>query len=496
MTRNPPRPRFCDQTAGREVAASDRWASELTPSPGPWPRPGRKIIPCWTAKENRSRLERACLASGRGFYRDYRADRVAVAFRPTKAKTDCGGQLLHHIFKNPQLRGIAVLQEHFLAAVVVKIGERESAAILDKIQTHRAGNIGKRAIPIVGVEHIPLISAPGRVRANEFVDRAPSLFIVVRQPGFVWRIGYYLPPKETVQILVRRTRDHAIRNVKIREAVVVKIPSVARPRPAAIAYSGGNSCVFEGERFRRRAAPGSRIPKQRIPHGVFAVERANLLRRLPLKNILPRYPFPRRGPHVGDIKIVGSVIVVVEPANAHARAHVFHASFGGNVGESSVTVIVIKIFAAEIVHHIKVWPAVAVVIIPGAAEAVAGIVLIEAGLRRNIAKRSVALVAHHEVRRTVFRGVVRDGILVLIRALVIGVETEINIQPAVAVIIGQGGAGESSLRWLREMKRVSLAPKPSAALIQEQQRAVGAHDDHVLAAVVIEIPKQRARRVF
>ena len=91
---------------------------------------------------------------------------------------------------------------------------------------------------------------------------------------------------------------------------------------------------------------------------------------------------------------------------------------------------------------------------------------------------------------------IRRGIFVLPRALVIGVQAEVNVEPSIAVVVGNGRAGERSLRRVRELERVRLLPKLAAAFIQKQQRAVGAHHDHVLAAVVVEIGEQRAGRVF
>ena len=133
---------------------------------------------------------------------------------------------------------------------------------------------------------------------------------------------------------------------------------------------------------------------------------------------------------------------------------------------------------------------------PAATKAVAGIVLVEAGLRRNIAKGSVAIVAQHEIGRTIFGGVIRRGIFILIGALIIDVKAEINIQPAIAIVVGGRRASESSLRRVGELKRVGLEAKLAAALVQEQQRTGGAHHDQILAAVVVEIGENRAGGVF
>ena len=113
-----------------------------------------------------------------------------------------------------------------------------------------------------------------------------------------------------------------------------------------------------------------------------------------------------------------------------------------------------------------------------------------------VAECAVALVAHQEIGRTVFGVVIRRRIFVLPRALVVGVEAEVNVEPAVAIVVGGGRSGESSLRRVRELERVGLLAKLAAAFVQKQQRAVGAHHDHVLTAIIVEIGEERAGRVF
>ena len=51
----------------------------------------------------------------------------------------------------------------------------------------------------------------------------------------------------------------------------------------------------------------------------------------------------------------------------------------GDVGEGAVAVVAVEILAAEIVHHVEIGPAVAIVITPGAAEAVTRVVAVQAG---------------------------------------------------------------------------------------------------------------------
>ncbi len=46
------------------------------------------------------------------------------------------------------------------------------------------------------------------------------------------------------------------------------------------------------------------------------------------------------------------------------------------------------------------------------------------------------------------------------------------------------------------MKRVGLLAELSAALVQEQHRAGGAHDNQILPPIVVDVDKERAGRVF
>ena len=72
-----------------------------------------------------------------------------------------GGSSSSHVLQHAQLRSIAVLEKHFLPAVVIEVSQRKRPAILEKIEIHCAGNIGKCSIAIVRVEHVALIPAPG-----------------------------------------------------------------------------------------------------------------------------------------------------------------------------------------------------------------------------------------------------------------------------------------------------------------------------------------------
>src|SRR5260370_14495691 len=110
---------------------------------------------------------------------------------------------------------------------------------------------------------------------------------------------------------------------------------------------------------------------------------------------------------------------------------------------------------------------VAVVVAPPAAKTVAGIVFVEARLHSDIAEGPVPVVAHHEVRRTILSTMVRRRVFVLVRTLVIEVEAEIDIQPAIAIAVSHGGPRESPLRRGGELKCVGLWAELAATFIQK-----------------------------
>ena len=145
-----------------------------------------------------------------------------------------GGRFWHNILQNAQLRSVAILQEYFLATVVIEIGEGERAPVFEKVQTHDARDIGKCSIAVVGVENIALVAAPGAVGADQFVDRAPSLFVIVRWLGSSGRLSDYLAPEETVEVFVVGcgAAHHTVGDVEIGESLMIEVPGSRSTRPS------------------------------------------------------------------------------------------------------------------------------------------------------------------------------------------------------------------------------------------------------------------------
>src|ERR1700722_16509049 len=199
---------------------------------------------------------------------------------------------------------------------------------------------------------------------------------------------------------------------------------------------------------------------------MFAVKRSNFLGRILPEYVLRGNAFASSGPHVSHVKILGTVIVIIEPGNSHTGADVFNSCLRSNISESPIAVISVEILAAEIVRDIEVGPAVAVVITPSTAKTVTRVVLVEARFRSHIAERAVSVIPHHEIGRGVL-GVIGNRILVFIRFLVIDVKAKINVQPSIAVVVGGRCPRKGSLRSIVELKRIGLLTKLTAPLIQE-----------------------------
>src|SRR5258708_16401292 len=264
---------------------------------------------------------------------------------------------------------------------MIEICESKRAPIFQEVQPDHARDIGKRSVAIVHVENIPLIPAPATIGADQLINRAPSLFVVVRRLSLFRRIGDHLPPEKTVQVFIvvfaRGTADHAIADIEIGKTVMIKIPGVARPRPAPDPDAGRARCILESE---STSAISRSMSKERIAHGVLVIERSRLPSRIFLENVLRRNAFARRRPHVRHVEDVHAIIVVVKPADAHPRANIFKPRLPSNIGKNSVAIVAVKSLPSQTLHSVKIGPAISLEVVLAATKAVARVVLFEPSL--------------------------------------------------------------------------------------------------------------------
>ena len=120
-----------------------------------------------------------------------------------------------------------------------------------------------------------------------------------------------------------------------------------------------------------------------------------------------------------------------------------------------------------------------------------------AGLLRDLDKAAPPVVAEEDARRTVARVVVRRGCprFLLAGAEKVRIDAEIQIEKAVAVVVGHRDGGQDALQRLTEAKRVRDVREAAFAIIDEEQRLRPGGEHEVLVAVVLDVDEQRLRRV-
>src|SRR5207247_5151085 len=269
-----------------------------------------------------------------------------------------------------------------------------------------------------------------------------------------------------------RARDHAVRNVEVGETIVVEVPGIARPRPPAGFDSRAGALVFKLSR--------ALIAEKGVAPGVLAEERADALGRVLHEQLLHSDALAGGRPHVRDVQVLVPIVVVVEPADAHAGAEIFNPGFPGNVGESAVTVVAIEVFPSKIVGHVEVGPAVVVVVCPSAGKAEAIVVLVETRLGGHVGEGAVAVVVEQEIRRAVLGVVIRRRISVAVESAVIAVKAKVDVEPAVAVVVGEGAPGKGSLRFLGELEGLRFQAQLTVPLVQEKERSSVGYNNKVL----------------
>ena len=151
---------------------------------------------------------------------------------------------------------------------------------------------------------------------------------------------------------------------------MIEIPGIARPRPSPHLHTSLIAPIF-----KRLVATG--VSKKRIPHAVFLIKSSKAGGSFLLKIVLHGNTPARGSPHVCNVEIFPAVVVVVEPADAHAGADVLDPSLHSDIRKSSVSIVAIKILSAKVVDHVEIGPAVAIVVSPCATKAVTRVVLVE-----------------------------------------------------------------------------------------------------------------------
>src|SRR6266478_308659 len=114
----------------------------------------------------------------------------------------------------------------------------------------------------------------------------------------------HLAPEKAVEVVPNAARNHSVGDVEVRKTVVIEVPGVAGPGPAAHRRSrfGADICKTS-----------SHVLKKAIAHGVFSIESAHCFIVVTAKIVLLGDANARRGPHIGNVKVFASVIVEIKP---------------------------------------------------------------------------------------------------------------------------------------------------------------------------------------
>src|SRR6516162_10130096 len=186
------------------------------------------------------------------------------------------------------------------------------------------------------------MTVPGCVGPHQFVDGIPSALVALRRDGRSWRFGNHLPPEEARHVALIQTGDVAIRDIEVRKTILVEIPGIGGPRPTAHFSPGPLGRILE--------LAVSQVSIQRIAEHMPSIQSTSLLRLFPVKVRLTPNTHPGSHPYARRVNILMAVIVVIEPAGAHAGTDIIDTRFGGNRRERSVSIIPVEIVAAKVIH--------------------------------------------------------------------------------------------------------------------------------------------------
>jgi hypothetical protein len=373
------------------------------------------------------------------FDRHARAHRVAIAEAAGQAYGDRRTPLLEVIAEQAQLRHRARGHHRQIGiAVLVVVEDREGATILVEVEANRCRDVVEAALAVVAQEHVPLV-AGDRAMDQELVDGAPGVVVGSARDTREGRPRHHLAPEEAVQVLrVRFARQHAVHDVEVLRSVAVEVERVGGPGPAAHLGPGLQAHVLESA-----VAP---VPEEGVASGVAPVEPAYVRGGIGHESGLRRHALAAVTPHVARIDVEAAVAVVIGPGRGEVIAVVPHveAGFVGGLDEATVAVVPEE--------H--------------AGRAVAGVVVGHGG-----------------------------ACLVLARAVVERIDAQVEIEEAVAVVVGHRHRHGRALESPVEAERVGDAGESALSVVQEEDRSRAQAEDEVLVAVVVHVGEEGLRRV-
>ena len=444
-------------------------------------------------EEARARLHDLRLGQPLGLDHDPGADRIAVALaRAGQPKAEPRLRGADLVAEDAQLRRLPRRHDReILIAVAIDVEDRERAPVLIEVEAGGAGDLVEAALAVVAQQHVAL-AAGDRLVDQQLVDRPPRLVVRRALHRRERRLRHHLPPEEPVQIGIG-AREHPVGDVEIVPAVAVEVERVGRPRPAADVGAGLQRGVLE--------AAVAQVAIEAVAAGVLSIVGAHLGGRAGHERRRRGDAQAVGGPHVAGIDVEAAVVVVVEERRAHAGTVVEDAGLRRDVLEADRAAaraeVAIQVLDAEVVGDEQVGPAVLVVVGPRRGEVVAIVAGVEPGGLGGVDEAALAVVVEQHARRAVARVVVRHrrAGLLLAGAEEVGIDAEIDVEEAVAIVVGHRQAGEDALQRRVEAERAGDRREAALAVVGEQQRLRAGGQHQILIAVVVDVGEQRLRGV-
>src|SRR6185437_7129454 len=265
-------------------------------------------------------------------------------------------------------------------------------------------------------------------------------------------------------------------------AVMIPVPEISRPRPAAHLHRGLVARIPE--------SAIALVSIQRVAHGMAPVQVTDALGPVGMKLRLLRDALTRGLPHARNINILAAFVVEIDPAATHASTHALDARLRGDVFERTVAVVAIKLRTSEVIGDEQIREAIASRVSPCARKTIPIVIHVESGSLGSFDECTVSLIAEEVIGGPVTRVVVGDRIVILFQSQVIHVEAEVNVEASVVVEVRDGGVGEGTLWGAGKLKGIALERERAVSIVEEQQRTGAANHKQVLPAAVQEIGKE------
>ena len=148
-----------------------------------------------------------------------------------------------------------------------------------------------------------------------------------------------------------------------------------------------------------------------------------------------------------DEQIEPAIIVVVEPDGAGSPSRCGDACFCCDIGKRTIPVVVIK-DAVWILRKVDVRKAIAIVVADGNSHAIG--IARYTGFLRDIGERAIAIIVVQRITQRLRR------LIEIARSAV----HQIDIHPAVVVVVEKGAAGAHGFRKMRQ-RRTSIDMRPA-----------------------------------